>query len=161
MSPAPSKAPAREVERSGPVVAVHESQAGAGGTIGGWIDETALAKEIASGNPNYNPDRPHPFRKYIQAVIEKAEVPDAAATREMGSVICSEVARLPFVPDEADFDAQIKKTAQRAEDGLDSPMVWTSAAQKLARAALELRREDPDGTRGIAWVNDPLPGEKR
>jgi hypothetical protein len=151
------------------VAAVDDSAAGpASATLGGIIDESGLAAEVTSRNPNYNPQRPHPFRRYIEAVIQQSGVPLAKETREMASVICSEVAALPFLPDseenigengETEYDLQVIKTAKRAEENLDSAMVWTASARKLSSAALALRKKDPDGSKGIAWVNDPLPGE--
>ena len=160
-----------------PITSVDSSAAGSVGQgFANMVDQRSLAAELDQRN---NPNRAvHPFRKYIQDVIVKAGVPDAQETREMASHICGTVARLPFLPDTTavletregpdgkvikltEFDQQVEKTAARAEQQLDSEMVWTASALKIARAALELRKEDPDGSKKIAWVNDPLPGERR
>ena len=171
--------------RTARVAAVDDTAAGparmsgSGGTIFGYVDESSLTEELAKTNPNA---RPHPFAAYVRRVIKLSGVPDAQETREMASHICGVVARLPFLPDDkttvdtktvdgkqvkvTEFDQQVEKTAQRAEEALDSEMVWTASALKLAKAALDLRKGDPDGAKGKAtngvegaWVNDPLPGE--
>jgi hypothetical protein len=157
---------------------------GGGGDIFGYVDESSLNEELKSRNKNHNPDNPHPFSIYVHRVIGLSGVPDAQETREMASHICGVVARLPFLPDDkatvatktvdgkefkvTEFDQQVEKTAKRAEEALDSEMVWTASALKLAQAAMDLRREDPTGALGKsskgregAWVNDPLPGERR
>lgn len=148
------------------ITAVDDSAAGPAGTaLAEMVDQKSLAAELMSRNPNRA--KPHEFALYCRRVIEKAGVPDAQETRQMASHICGVVAKLPFLPDsemevdgKTEFEAQIEKTARRAEAALDSEMVWTASALKLSRAALELRREDPDGKKGIAWVNDPLPVER-
>jgi hypothetical protein len=136
------------------------------------VDQRSLAQEILAKNPNRA--EKHPFRVFCERVIRESGVPDAQETREMASIVCGEVAKLPFLPDAetplpipgttrktTEFEQQIEKTARRAEEALDSAMVWTASALKIARTALELRQKDPDGSKGIAWVNDPLPGEDR
>ena len=153
MSPAPKAVP--DVAETG--------EGSRAATLGGFIDEESLSAEVTRTNPNYGPHRPHPFQGYIAKVIVKAGIPDRPQVRELCSLICGEVAALPFVPDresalddgKTEFDQQVLKTAERAEKALDSPMVMTMAARKIALAALELRAEDPDGTKGIAWVNSP------
>jgi hypothetical protein len=136
------------------------------------LDVRSLQQEILAKNPNRA--RKHPVRIYCERIIRESGVPDAQETRQMASLVVGDVARLPFVPDSemqilvpgtnrktTEFEQQIEKTAQRAEQALDSPMVWTASALKLARVALELRQKDPDGSEGIAHVNDPLPGEEQ
>lgn len=156
------------------ITSVDDSAATGGASLAGFVDEESLTAEIIRGNPNRQ--GPHPFRVYCEKVRADAGVPDTQETRQMTSVICGEVARLPFLPDGKDIvetrgegenkkeltelDLQIEKTAKRAEEQLGSAMVWTSAARKLASAAIDLRRQDPDGKKGKAWVNDPLPGER-
>jgi hypothetical protein len=155
-----------------PITSVDDRAAGSAGQgFANLVDQSSLAEELnKSGNPNR---KPHPFRAYCNRVIEKAGVPDAQETREMASNICGAVARLPFVPDDktkipdgdggttTEFEQQIRKTARRAEETLDSEMVWTASALKISKAALEIRKGDPDGSKHEAWVNDPLPGERR
>lgn len=156
-----------------PKITIDDSASGAavmtgGAGLGGFIDESALSDELAAKNKNYGGNRGpmHPIRTYIMGVIRDSGVPDAQATRELSSHICGVVARLPFCPDDetqvdgkTDFERQVIKTARRATEFLDSEMDWTSAAMKLSRTALERRKLDPDGKLGLAWVNDPLPGE--
>jgi hypothetical protein len=146
----------------------HDTQ----GAHGPAVDLRELEAEVLSRNPNRRGK--HPFQEYWERVVREAGVPDAHETRRMASVICGEVAALPFTPDDetpvpvpgsqkktTEFEQQIERTALSAEKTLDSKMVWTASALKIARKALELRKRDPDGSRGIAWVNDPLPGEER
>lgn len=153
-----------------PKVAAIDDSAEAPATIGGegianFIDEPSLqnATEKAA---KQNRQETRPFRQYQKKVIELAGVPSTHQTRQMASHVCGAVARLPFVPDDktpikddngndtTEFEQQIIKTAQYAEGQLDSEMIWTVSARKLARAALDLRKQDPDGSKGIAWVND-------
>jgi hypothetical protein len=150
-----------------PITRVDESAAGSPGqAFNQLVDQRSLAEEILSKNPNRA--KKHPFRLYIEKVIAESGVPATQETSAMASLICDGVAKLPFLPDNVtnvaippakkmtEFDQQIEKTAQRAEIALDSAMVWTSAALKLSRTALELRRQDPDGSKGIAWVDKPV-----
>jgi hypothetical protein len=142
-----------------------------GANLGGFIDEGSLSEELVSTNPNYGPHRPHPFAAYVKRVIAESGVKDSKETREMASQIAGVVARLPFLPDPTtkieddqgrettEFEQQIVKTARRAEAAVESEMVWTASALKLSRTALEMRKRDPDGSKGVAWVNPPLPGE--
>jgi hypothetical protein len=145
-----------------------------GGTsLGGFIDEGSLAEELIRQNPNYCPERPHPFAAYVRKVIADSGVQDSTQARQVASFICGSVAKLPFMPDEkeiiegrkedgtarTEFDLQVIRTAARAEQILDADVVWTTSARKLAFTALMLRKRDPDGSKGLAWVNDPLPGE--
>lgn len=155
-----------------PVTSVDDKASGpTGNAFGALVDQESLATEL---DQRKNPNRkPHPFRAYTERVRMTAGVPDAQETREMCSHICGIVARLPFLPDykeeiddgfggkTTEFAQQIIKTARSAESQLESEMVWTASALKLSRAALEIRKSDPDGKKGIAWVNDPLPGETR
>ena len=133
------------------------------GGINDFINVNSLQQEIER-NAKINRDTCKPFRQYQKRVIVKAGVPNTQATRELTSNICGAVARLPFVPDDkvtvetrgtekiTEFDLQAERTAFIAESALASEMVWTSAARKLAKAALELRRQDPDGKKGVSWV---------
>jgi hypothetical protein len=146
-----------------------------GENVFGFIDEGTLNDELRRKNPNHGPHNPHPFAAYIEKVMRNAGIQVTRDSRAMASDIAGRVARLPFVPDReqvlevrrvgekekelTEFDLQAEKTARRAEEALDSEVVWTAAALKLAYAALELRAQDPDGSKGVAWVNEPLPGE--
>ena len=169
------------VRTPGRVAAIDDRAAGpatmsrGGGNLFGFIDESGLNEELIRKNPNYGPHNPHPFAAYVDRVLAHAKIPVSKDGRAMAADIAGRVARLPFCPDHKDavetrtvsgkavemteFDLQAEKTAKRAEEALDSEAVWTGTALRIARAALELREQDPNGEKGIAWVNDPLPGE--
>lgn len=151
-------------------VATIDESASAPATVGGesidsFIDENSLKAQYDKAAMQ-NRETCRPFRVYQKMVIDKAGVPNTQQTREIASHVCGAVARLPFVPDSeeivetvndmplTEFDQQVIRTAQYAEKMLDSEMVWTVSARKLSKAALQLRKEDPDGSKGIAWVND-------
>lgn len=163
--PAPTRAPSIKLDET----------AAAPASVGGqdlteFIDENSLQAETRRA---YERNRvgTRPFRQYQKKVIERAEVPNTHQTRQMASHVCGSAARLPFVPDSEvtiqdasgkdtnEFEQQIIQMARFAEEMLGSEMVWTVSARKLARAALEIRRSDPDGSKGIAWVNDTLEDE--
>ena len=137
-----------------------------GATLGGLIDESSLIAE-QNKNPNYGPHNPHPFQAYTRLVMQRAGVRDAQVNRECASIVCGIVASLPDVPDreetlddgKTEYDLQVARTAADAEEQMDTKVVMTVTARKLVRAALELRYEDPDGSKRLAWVNDPMPGE--
>jgi len=145
-----------------------------GSQLSDFLNTKTLSDEVER-NAAINRATTRPYRRYQKRVILKAGVPNAQATRQLTSNICGVVARLPFVPDDKDvvetrgttkiteFDLQVERIATAAEVALESEMVWTSAARRLARAALELRRTDPEGkkckaTDGLqgAWVTDQL-----
>lgn len=172
MSPQPV-APQRE-RQPGSKILVDESAEGAPVMSGGerledFIDDGSLKMETEKAHKR-NLAVTRGFRQYQKKVIDEADVPNTHQTRQMASNICGAVARLPFVPDDeikikdgedetTEFEQQVVKTAALAEEMLGSEMVWTTSAQKLARAALKLRAKDPDGSKGIAWVNDTLEDE--
>lgn len=151
------------------VAQVDDSAAGPASIGGEAIEQVIDEVSLAAQNDKYakqNRVETKPFRQYQKKVIELAAVPSTHQTRQMASHVCGSVARLPFVPDDkltikdergndtTEFEQQVIKTAAFAEEQLGSEMVWTVSAQKLARAALELRAKDPDGSKDIAWVND-------
>lgn len=144
------------------------------------VDTKALAEDIRAGkviqgvDPVINTVETQPYRKYIRQVIANSGVTDSQVARQLASNICSYVAQLPFVPSkteivnkvtkETEFDEQVKHLANAAEQQLrmstGSVAVLTGPARALAKTALDLRVEDPDGSQGIAHVNDPLPAER-
>lgn len=148
-----------------PVTDVDDTAAGAV-SLGGFIDENALTAEmIRRGNPN----RPqnHPFKAYWQSVLASTDVPGhSKEAKQIASDVCAAVARLPFVPSDDEMvqldngdkiserEAQVRATAAQAEEALNSKTVWTVQARKLARRAMELRAEDPDGSKKVAWVEE-------
>lgn len=135
-----------------------------GGSLADVIDENSLQGQIEK-NAKQNRATCRGFRQYQLKVIKQAELPNTQAVREITSNVCGVAARLPFVPDNeekilidgketTEFEQQVIRMAAFAEENLNTEAVMTVTARKLARAALELRDQDPDGTRGIAWVND-------
>lgn len=159
------------------VAQIDESAAGpatmsGGSNLGGFIDESGFAEELARrGNPNR--DTIHPFRRHWQKVLADSGVPSRRITRELCSLICGQVAALPIVPskDEKDdqgrteFDQQVERLAQWGEAEVNASrqgnavQVLTGPARQIAKAALELRVQDPDGSKKLAWVNDPGPDD--
>lgn len=107
------------------------------------VDIRELVDDRAMPKPE-----PHPFAIYCQRVLKEAEVPNAQETRELASAICGMVAKLPFLVD--DHDEQAQKIAARAEAELESPMVWGDAAVKIAKVAVDLRHK------GEAPVVEPI-----
>lgn len=162
------------------VAAIDESAAGPAkmsgtATLGGFIDESGLAEEMARrGNPNR--DGIHPFRAHWQKVLVDSGVPSRRITRELCSLICAQVATLPIVPsmdeetkDEkgrTEFDQQVERLAQWGEMEINSQrqgnavQVLTAPARRIAEAALALRVKDPDGKKGLSWVNEPSPDDE-
>jgi hypothetical protein len=165
MSPQPAAKPAGHIAQIDDRAAAVPTMTG-GETLFGFIDETGLDAERREKNSNYGNHRHHPFRKYVEGVLQELKTKHGMRitreTREMTNLICTEVARLPFLPDDiekdkdgrTDLDQQIEKTAKRAESQLDSPMVWTAAAKRICTVALDRRKQDPDGTKGIAWIDE-------
>lgn len=161
--------------KASPSIATMDDSAAEPATVGGesidsFIDENSLKAQYDKAAMQ-NRATCFPFRQYQKKVIDLAKVPNTQQTREIASHVCGAVARLPFVPDDqeivevigdqsfTEYEQQIIRTAQYAEKQLDSEMVWTVSARKLSRAALDLRREDPTGEKGIAWVNDTRENE--
>lgn len=158
------------------------SPAAASGTaaFNKWVDTSTLAADIKAGriiqgvDPVANTLASTPYRQYIKRVIKRSGLTDAQVTRQLASNICGYVAALPFVPSpdeivntqtgETEFDVQVKALAAAAEGQVRSSTgavaTMIGPARALVKAALELRVQDPDGSKGIAWVNDPLPAER-
>lgn len=138
-----------------------------GETLADFIDEPSLASETQKAAAR-NRAVSRPFRQYQKKVIELAGLKNSQLIRQLSSNICGSIARLPDVPDNeeeiddirgnktTEFEQQVARSAEVAEAQMGVEVVLTVSARKLARAALELRQKDPDGTKGIAWVNDPL-----
>jgi len=126
---------------------------------GNAIEQELLKKRLA----NYAGGKP--FRQYCKKVLELAEVRSTVESRRLASNVCSAIARLTDLPDaeekipgteKTEWDLTVEKVAAWAEEQLGGHGVYTVAAMKLARQALALRKGDPDGKRGTAWVNpDP------
>jgi hypothetical protein len=79
------------------VIVVDDRAAGGAGQGLAGVNQQTLAEEVLSKNPNRQTK--HPFRSYWERVLVASQVPDGSETRKMASMICGEVAKLPFVPD--------------------------------------------------------------
>jgi len=131
---------------------------------GEMLPGSALSEEQKAAKQNR--DQARPFRQYQKKVIEKAGVRNTHQHRQLTSNCCGAVARLSALPDSeieirdahgqmtTEYELQVIAIANSACETIPGEQVFTVTAMKLARAALELRAEDPDGSRGIAWVND-------
>lgn len=144
-------------------------------TVGGerieeFIDVTSLeAQNRKFAEQNRRQGRG--FRSYQKKVIDRAGVRNTHQHRQLASDVCGSVARLSALPDReitvsdaqgndvTEWDLQVQAIANFACSNIQTDQVFIVTAQKLARAALELREEDPDGSKGIAWVNDTLEDE--
>lgn len=167
MPPATSRAHIAAIDERG------DSRAGANG-FANLVNTRSLSQEIRDMKAiQRNRVESQPYRDYIKSVIKTAEVTDSQLTRQLASNVCGYVAALPFLPSKTEiidrtskvteYDAQIAALARAAEEQVRSSTgtvaVMIVPARRLAQAALDLRIEDPDGSKGIAWVNPPLPEE--
>lgn len=144
--------------------AAEEAKIGGEG-LGAFIDEQSLQAQTEKF-AKQNRATTRGFRQYQKKVIEKAQVRNTHQHRQLTSDVCGSVARLSDVPDETEkirdefgqetteYELSVRAIAAFACSNMQGDQVYTVTAQKLARAALDLRKTDPDGKKKIAWVND-------
>lgn len=146
------------------------------------IDTQSLADDIRTGrlipgvDPTVNTIASVPYRQYISRVLDRSGVPVSQIAKQLCSHICGFTAALPAPPSKTEkvgsgasakteYDLQVDQMAAAADAQVrgttgNQAVVLIGPARQIAKAALDLRIEDPDGSKGISWVNAPLPAER-
>ena len=85
----------------------------------------------------------HPFALYCKAVREAENISPSQAAREVVSAVVGAVARLTIIEDDtADEQAtHIAKMGAKDREDMGDKQLWTGPATRIAKRALQLRKE--------------------
>lgn len=85
----------------------------------------------------------HPFAVYCKQVREAAGISPSQAAREVVSAVCNAVAKLSIIEDDtAEEQAEhIAKMVAKDREEIGDKQLWTGPATRIAKIALQLRKE--------------------